>query len=305
MKEGDTKKKADVAAWAYALRLRTLPLSWAGTVMAAGLAASAGTFRWGVFVLMFFTASLLQILSNMANDYGDYVKGTDGESRIGPRRALASGRIAPGEFVRGMALVCLLTMGVGLALVLTAFGWRAIGYVLLFLALGAGCIVAAVKYTVGCRAYGYSGWGEVFVFLFFGLVAVCGGAFLYTGRWDALWLLPGAALGLLSSGVLHLNNLRDAEGDRANGKNTLASRMSLRWGLAFQCGLIVGAIVLLLAYMDATYRTTLWYLPTALCLINIPLTVQIKRREEADKLLKVLSVSTLAMCAVFAVAVNV
>lgn len=305
MKEGDTKKKADVAAWAYALRLRTLPLSWAGTVMAAGLAASAGAFRWGVFVLMFFTASLLQILSNMANDYGDYVKGTDGESRIGPRRALASGRIAPGEFVRGMALVCLLTMGAGLALVLTAFGWRAIGYVLLFLALGAGCIVAAVKYTVGRRAYGYSGWGEVFVFLFFGLVAVCGGAFLYTGRWDALWLLPGAALGLLSSGVLHLNNLRDAEGDRANGKNTLASRMSLRWGLAFQCGLIVGAIVLLLAYMDATYRTTLWYLPTALCLINIPLTVQIKRREEADKLLKVLSVSTLAMCAVFAVAVNV
>ncbi len=305
MKEGDTKEKADVAAWAYALRLRTLPLSWAGTVMAAGLAASAGAFRWGVFVLMFFTASLLQILSNMANDYGDYVKGTDGESRIGPRRALASGRIAPGEFVRGMALVCLLTMGVGLALVLTAFGWRAIGYVLLFLALGAGCIVAAVKYTVGRRAYGYSGWGEVFVFLFFGLVAVCGGAFLYTGRWDALWLLPGAALGLLSSGVLHLNNLRDAEGDRANGKNTLASRMSLRWGLAFQCGLIVGAIVLLLAYMDATYRTTLWYLPTALCLINIPLTVQIKRREEADKLLKVLSVSTLAMCAVFAVAVNV
>ena len=204
-----------------------------------------------------------------------------------------------------MFVVCLLTMGVGLALVLTAFGWRAIGYVLLFLALGAGCIVAAVKYTVGPRAYGYSGWGEVFVFLFFGLVAVCGGAFLYTGRWDALWLLPGAALGLLSSGVLHLNNLRDAEGDRANGKNTLASRMSLRGGLAFQCGLIVGAIVLLLVYMEATYRMTLWYLPTALCLINIPLTVQIKRREEADKLLKVLSLSTLAMCAVFAVAVNV
>ena len=240
MKEEDTKKKADVAAWAYALRLRTLPLSWAGTVMAAGLAASVGMFRWNVFVLMFFTASLLQIFSNMANDYGDYVKGTDGESRIGPRRALASGRIAPGEFVRGMLVVCLLTMGVGLALVLTAFGWRAIGYVLLFLALGAGCIVAAVKYTVGRRAYGYSGWGEVFVFLFFGLVAVCGGTFLYTGRWDALWLLPGAALGLLSSGVLHLNNLRDAEGDRANGKNTLASRMSLRGGLAFQCGLIVG-----------------------------------------------------------------
>ena len=86
MKEEDTKKKADVAAWAYALRLRTLPLSWAGTVMAAGLAASVGMFRWSVFVLMFFTASLLQIFSNMANDYGDYVKGTDGESRIGPRR---------------------------------------------------------------------------------------------------------------------------------------------------------------------------------------------------------------------------
>ena len=301
----ERSKRADLGAWAYALRLRTLPLSSAGAVMAAGLAASAGAFRWDVFLLMFFTAALLQVLSNMANDYGDYVKGADGAARLGPRRALAAGRIAPGEFVRGMLVVCLLTMVVGLALVLTAFGLRAVGYVLLFLALGAGCIVAAVKYTVGRRAYGYRGLGEAFVFLFFGWVAVTGGLFLYTGYLNTFSLLPASALGLLSAGVLNLNNIRDADGDRACGKHTLASRMSLGAAVAFQCALIAGALALLLLYMGWTYRTTLWYLPAALCLLNIPFTVQIKRREDADRLLKVLSLSTLFLSAAFAVAINV
>ena len=301
----EKRKKTDVAAWAYALRLRTLPLSTAGTVMAAALATGAGAFRWSVFVLMFFTAALLQILSNMANDYGDYTKGTDGESRIGPQRALAAGRISPGAFVRGIAVVCALAMFVGLALVLTAFGWRVIGYVLLFLALGAGCIVAAVKYTVGRGAYGSRGLGEVFVFVFFGLVPVTGGLFLYTGRWDALSLLPGAAVGLLSAGVLNLNNIRDAQGDKESGKHTLASRMSLGKGKAFQCALIIVALVFLLWYMKATYRTLLWYLPAVLCLLNIALTLQVKCRADADRLLKVLSISTLMLSLVFAIALNV
>ena len=302
--EREKRKGADIGAWAYALRLRTLPLSAAGTVMAAGLAGGAGAFRWSVFVLMFLTASLLQILSNMANDYGDYVKGTDGAARIGPQRALAAGRITPREFLRGMLAVCALTMVVGLALVLTALSWRAVGYVLLFLVLGAGCIVAAVKYTVGRGAYGYRGLGEVFVFVFFGLVPVTGGLFLYTGRWDALSLLQASAVGLLSAGVLHLNNIRDAEGDRVSGKHTLASRMSLGGGKAFQCLLIGGALVLLIWYMVATYHTALWYLPAALCLLNLSLTLQVKRRIEADKLLKVLSLSALAISAVFALAIG-
>lgn len=301
----EKKKKADIGAWAYALRLRTLPLSSAGTVMAAGIAGSMGVFRWSVFLLMFFTANLLQILSNMANDYGDYVKGTDGQSRIGPRRALASGRITAGAFVKGMLVVCLLTMATGLALVLVSFGLKGIGYVLLFLLLGAASIVAAVKYTVGRKAYGYHGLGEVFVFLFFGIVAVTGGLFLYTGRLDMLSLLPASAIGLLSAGVLNLNNMRDADGDRQAGKHTLASRMSLGAGKAFQCAMVTVAMVLVVAYMGITYHASLWYLPAALCLINVPLTLQVRERIDADRLLKILSISTLAMAAVFSVVVNV
>lgn len=298
-------KKVDIGAWAYALRLRTLPLSSAGTVMAAGIAGSMGVFRWSVFLLMFFTANLLQILSNMANDYGDYVKGTDGQSRIGPRRALASGRITAGAFVKGMLVVCLLTMVTGLALVLVSFGLKGIGYVLLFLLLGAASIVAAVKYTVGRKAYGYHGLGEVFVFLFFGIVAVTGGLFLYTARLDMLSLLPASAIGLLSAGVLNLNNMRDADGDRQAGKHTLASQMSLGAGKAFQCAMVTLAMVLVVAYMGMTYHAFLWYLPAALCLINVPLTLQIRERIDADRLLKVLSVSTLAMAAVFSIVLNV
>ena len=295
----------NVAAWVSALRLRTLPLSSCGTIAAAGLAASAGMFRWDIFLLMFFTANLLQILSNMANDYGDYVKGTDGERRIGPKRALAAGKITPGAFLRGTLAVCALTMVVGLVLVLTAFGWAGILYVALFLALGAAAIVAAVKYTVGRRAYGYQGLGEVFVFIFFGLVAVTGGLFLYTGHFDELSLLPASAVGLLSSGVLNLNNMRDARGDRESGKHTLASRMSLGAGKAFQCAMVILAMMLVVAYMALTYNDRFWYLPAALCLLNVPLTLQIKERKEADKLIKVLSFSTLVMVVVFTVVLNV
>ena len=323
-------ERSKLRAWTDALRLRTLPLSWAGVITAAGLGAERGCFSWGIFVLMMLTASLLQILSNMANDYGDFVKGTDNESRVGPARALQKGEISRSELLLGICVVCgptplprrrqricrsELLLGIcvvcgaamvsGLALVLAAFGLKGLGYVALFLALGALCIWAAVKYTVGRTAYGYVGLGDAAVFVFFGLVPVAGGMFLYTGRFDALSLMPAAAIGLLSAGVLNLNNMRDKDNDIRSGKRTLASRMNMWQGKLYQSALILAAMALVAGYQFSVYRTLLWYLPAALCLLNIPLLLQVKKREEFDGLLKVLSISTLFLSVVLAVAVNI
>lgn len=298
-------ERSKLRAWTDALRLRTLPLSWAGVITAAGLGAERGCFSWGIFVLMMLTASLLQILSNMANDYGDFVKGTDNESRVGPARALQKGEISRSELLLGICVVCGVAMVSGLALVLAAFGLKGLGYVALFLALGALCIWAAVKYTVGRTAYGYVGLGDAAVFVFFGLVPVAGGMFLYTGRFDALSLMPAAAIGLLSAGVLNLNNMRDKDNDIRSGKRTLASRMNMWQGKLYQSALILAAMALVAGYQFSVYRTLLWYLPAALCLLNIPLLLQVKKREEFDGLLKVLSISTLFLSVVLAVAVNI
>ena len=298
-------ERSKLRAWTDALRLRTLPLSWAGVITAAGLGAERGCFSWGIFVLMMLTASLLQILSNMANDYGDCVKGTDNESRVGPARALQKGEISRSELLLGICVVCGAAMVSGLALVLAAFGLKGLGYVALFLALGALCIWAAVKYTVGRTAYGYVGLGDAAVFVFFGLVPVAGGMFLYTGRFDALSLMPAAAIGLLSAGVLNLNNMRDKDNDIRSGKRTLASRMNMWQGKLYQSALILAAMALVAGYQFSVYRTLLWYLPAALCLLNIPLLLQVKKREEFDGLLKVLSISTLFLSVVLAVAVNI
>lgn len=298
-------ERSKLRAWTDALRLRTLPLSWAGVITAAGLGAERGCFSWGIFVLMMLTASLLQILSNMANDYGDFVKGTDNESRVGPARALQKGEISRSELLLGICVVCSAAMVSGLALVLAAFGLKGLGYVALFLALGALCIWAAVKYTVGRTAYGYVGLGDAAVFVFFGLVPVAGGMFLYTGRFDALSLMPASAIGLLSAGVLNLNNMRDKDNDIRSGKRTLASRMNMWQGKLYQSALILAAMALVAGYQFSVYRTLLWYLPAALCLLNIPLLLQVKKREEFDGLLKVLSISTLFLSVVLAVAVNI
>ncbi len=298
-------ERSKLRAWTDALRLRTLPLSWAGVITAAGLGAERGCFSWGIFVLMMLTASLLQILSNMANDYGDFVKGTDNESRVGPARALQKGEISRSELLLGICVVCSAAMVSGLALVLAAFGLKGLGYVALFLALGALCIWAAVKYTVGRTAYGYVGLGDAAVFVFFGLVPVAGGMFLYTGRFDALSLMPASAIGLLSTGVLNLNNMRDKDNDIRSGKRTLASRMNMWQGKLYQSALILAAMALVAGYQFSVYRTLLWYLPAALCLLNIPLLLQVKKREEFDGLLKVLSISTLFLSVVLAVAVNI
>ncbi len=229
-------------AWIHSFRLRTLPLSSAGAVLGTLLAWSDGFFSVPIALLCLLTILLLQILSNMANDLGDSQKGTDNEHRTGPQRAVQSGVISHHEMRKGVILCAILALISGISLLFLSFeeiNWAFIA----LLIIGLGGIAAAIKYTVGKNAYGYNGLGDVFVFFFFGWIPVGIAYFVQTHTWNWLILLPGLAVGLLSTAVLNLNNLRDFENDKRCGKKTLVVKMGVSKGKIYQFALIFGAFI--------------------------------------------------------------
>ena len=240
-----------IRMWISALRLRTLPLSWAGIIAGTAMAARQGNWRSDVFIMSLITASLYQILSNLANDYGDGVKGVDNHQRKGPLRAVQSGIITPAQMKRAVILTAFLSIVSTIILLFTAFGQVHKLY-LLYLIIGLGAIWAAVKYTVGKNPYGYLGLGDLFVLIFFGCVAVCGVYFLHTGTWNPPIILPALVIGMMSMAVLNLNNMRDYETDQKNGKRTLAVKWGLRNAFAYHRGLL-GISFLLLLYLIVLY----------------------------------------------------
>jgi len=242
--------------WIAALRLRTLPLSWAGIVAGTAMALRDGAWRPGVFALSLLTASLYQILSNLANDYGDGVKGTDDHRRQGPLRAIQSGIISPDEMKRAIVLTVILSVMSTLALLVTAFGRIDTTFIAYFL-LGLAAVWAAIKYTVGRTAYGYAGLGDLFVLIFFGFVAVAGSYYLYTGRFNLYIMYPALAIGLMSVAVLNLNNMRDRETDLRSGKITLAVKLGHNNAFAYHRALLSMSFLLLLylAIRQPAYKT--------------------------------------------------
>lgn len=239
---------ANLDTWVSAARLRTLPLSISGILVGSSIAVAQDEFNSVIFALALATTLGLQILSNFANDYGDFVKGTDNEDRVGPQRALQSGMITRDEMYWGMIVTGIITFLFAVTLIYLAFGTRSLFYGLLFLVLGIGAIAAAVKYTVGDSAYGYRGLGDVFVFVFFGLVAVYGSYFLYTMEWDWRVLLPAATIGFLSAGVLNLNNMRDHAADAKAGKNTLVVKLGEAQAKQYHYFLLLGAFSSMILY---------------------------------------------------------
>ncbi len=237
--------------WLHAFRLRTLPLAVSSILVGGAVAyktldrEGSGPFDPVVLVLALLTAILLQVLSNLANDLGDHQHGTDGPDRIGPQRAVQSGAIPPATMKRAMVVCGLLAFICGTVLVHRALGMGIWG--LLFLFVGTLAILAAIKYTFGASPYGYAGLGDISVFLFFGLVGVLGTFFLFTERL-APPLLPAIALGLLSTGVLHTNNMRDVDNDAANGKRTMAVRLGRRNARLYHALLVLGALACLLVF---------------------------------------------------------
>ncbi len=241
-------------AWLSAARLRTLPLSISGIIVATAIAIDNGYYNGVICALALATTLGLQILSNFANDYGDGVKGTDNEDRVGPQRALQSGVISPKQMFRGIVLTSLITLGLAVALIYAAFGKDNFGYSLFFFALGIVAIAAAIKYTVGNSAYGYRGLGDVFVFLFFGLVSVIGCYFLYGKQLYWQLLFPASAIGMLSSAVLNLNNMRDQESDAKAGKNTLVVKLGNTKARKYHFLLLFGSMFAMLLYAGFTYQ---------------------------------------------------
>ena len=219
-------KTSDLRYWLAASRLRTLPLAAASILCGGYLALVQGNFRPGILLLCLATAVALQIFSNLANDYGDAQNGADHNGRQGPARMVASGRLSAAAMRRALLIMALICCLLGILLLSTALNVSAIGW-LFWLAVGAACILAAYRYTAGSQPYGYAGWGDAAVCLFFGWVGVLGSAYLQTGEFEAAGLLPATALGLWCSMVLNLNNMRDIRSDLAAGKLTFAARLGL------------------------------------------------------------------------------
>lgn len=291
-----------VKAWLNAARLRTLPLSISGIFVGTALASYYGATNVTIFLLALCTTIGLQVTSNFANDYGDGVKGTDGDDRIGPKRALQSGLLTAAELKRGIYISIVINAVLIISLIFTSFGIKDVLYPVLFLVLGALAIWAAIKYTVGKSAYGYQGLGDVFVFIFFGLVSVLGSMFLYLKFIDLFAVLPAIAIGLLSVGVLNLNNMRDIKSDTAVGKNTLAVKMGLSKAKKYHYTILVVSFLCLFYFLFTTnasqlrYVSLVGYLPILVHLRKVALT---EKAAELDPELKKLALSTFFIAVLF------
>lgn len=243
---------ATPAAWIQAFRLRTLPLAVSCIIVGSSLAAFDGIHRPAITALALLTAVLLQVLSNLANDLGDHEHGTDNADRVGPARAVQSGAISAASMKRAVVISAALALVSGSALIVTALGFSF--HTLLFLLLGLLAIGAAVRYTYGSNPYGYAGLGDVSVFLFFGPVGVLGSYFLHASTLNPAAWLPAAAFGLLSAGVLNVNNMRDIRNDKASGKITLAVRLGSERAKSYHSLLVIGGLLCLLVFTGLHFR---------------------------------------------------
>lgn len=294
--------------WIAAARLRTLPLSISGIILGSLIALAQGHWSWTIFILAFLTTLFLQVLSNYANDYGDGVKGTDAE-RVGEKRAVASGEITATQMKNAVILFSLLSAITAIALVWISFGVENLKWVALFVFLTVACVWAAIRYTVGKNAYGYAGLGDVFVFIFFGIVSVWGSYTLYQHQiidWNIFLL--AFAIGSMSTAVLNLNNMRDIETDGKTGKNTLPLRMGFENAKIYQTILLLLPFVFSSIYVlnlteMKVYHFSFWIL----ILPVIKLIQTIRNTTEARKLdseLKKVALLTLAFSLILGISLN-
>ena len=284
-----------IRPWLSAMRLRTLPLSVSGIILGTCFAIYNGEFSWWVLGLAILTTISLQILSNLANDYGDGVRGTDNEERVGPERAIQSGEITPDQMLEAIKFNVVMVIILTLALIWAAYGPNEFLLLLLFVGLGGLSVYAALNYTMGDSPYGYRALGDIFVFIFFGLVSTLGSYLLYTKTIDHITFLPAIALGLLSVGVLNLNNMRDINSDTNSGKITLAVKLGLSKAKIYHNVLVIGAMLIALVFAILYYEEPYNFL---FLIAYIPLTIHVMKINKAsqpndfDSQLKVLALST-------------
>ena len=263
-------------AWLESLRPKTLPLGLIAIVTGSALAYWTGHFELPIALLAILTAGTLQILSNLANDYGDAVKGTDTEERLGPLRGMQKGVITPVQMKKALIINVIISCVSGIALIIVACKKPedAIG----FLVMGLLAIVADITYTVGKRPYGYMGLGDISVLIFFGWLSVIGTYYLQANAFNIVTLLPATACGLLSVAVLNINNMRDLENDIQAGKNTLAVRLGASGSRIYHTCVIAIAIICLIVFtLIYMHHWTAW-----LFLLAVPMLLLHIKRVNAD-----------------------
>ncbi len=312
----------DVKSFIKAARLRTLPLSVSGIIVGSILGNHENyitlldkffdtticikdfpIYQSPIFWLAILTTIGFQVLSNFANDYGDGIKGSD-KNRTGEARMVSSGAITPKQMKMAMIVTTIITLMIALLLIYVAFGSENFGYSILFLGLGIASIAAAIKYTVGNSAYGYSGFGDVFVFLFFGLLSTVGSYFLFTKHINFEIFLPAISVGLLSTAVLNLNNLRDRKEDKKNNKNTLVVKLGNLKAKKYHYFLIFGSLVSALIYVFLDFRTIfqLVFLIAFIPLLKNVYTVSVNKiPDELDSELKKVALSTFLFAILFGI----
>lgn len=295
---------ANVADWISAARLRTLPLALSSVVTGSALALSVDGFRPGVFLLAMLTTILLQVLSNYANDLGDSQNGADNAERVGPMRAVQSGDISMPQMKRAVIICAILAFASGLSLLYVSH-LNTLAFMAL-LAIGIAAIAAAIFYTAGKNPYGYRALGDLFVFIFFGLVAVLGTLTLHLGQLPSLTAcLPAISIGLLSVAVLHMNNTRDMLADERAGKITMAVKLGLSGAKKYQSMLIIGGISSMLIYVLLSPWAASWsaYLFMGIAPVFLTHLVRVNKVEEQSTLdpeLKIVALSTFFMSILFA-----
>jgi 1,4-dihydroxy-2-naphthoate octaprenyltransferase len=289
-----------IRVWMQAFRLRTLPLALSCIAMGGFLAASANAFRLDVFLLCVLTTISLQILSNLANDYGDSIHGADSVDRVGPSRSVQRGAISSGQMKAAVIIFIFLCLCSGISLLIVSFGmnWNAL---LFFFGLGVLSIFAAIAYTIGKKPYGYIGLGDLSVLIFFGLVGVMGSYYLFTKEISWNELLPALSCGLFSIGVLNVNNIRDIDSDRKAGKFSIPVRIGRTNAIRYHWFLVVSGLLCAFVYNTVTFHSAwqfLFIISGPLFVYNA-IAVTRKPSSELDPYLRQMALSTLIFVLLF------
>ncbi|MEM7109344.1 MAG: 1,4-dihydroxy-2-naphthoate polyprenyltransferase [Bacteroidota bacterium] len=288
-------------AWITAFRLRTLPLALASIGMGTFLAAADGFFSWQILVWCAITTVCLQILSNLANDYGDTVNGADSDERRGPSRTVQAGLITLSAMRKAIGICVGLTLISGVYLLYLAFGFQWQSF-LFFFGVGVAAILAAIAYTAGQKPYGYIGLGDMSVLIFFGLVAVLGSYYLFAKSIRIELILPAISIGLFSTGVLNVNNIRDIESDRSAGKFSIPVRIGRSKAAAYHWILLSVGLIAAIVYVMQNYRSPsqfLFLLVLPLLIKNAKAVQEKKEASDLDPFLKQLALTSLAFVLLF------
>jgi 1,4-dihydroxy-2-naphthoate octaprenyltransferase len=298
---------AQIKDWISAFRLRTLPLALSCILLGGAMAMREGKFDALIFTLALITTLFLQILSNLANDLGDTQNGADSDDRHGPKRAVQTGVISIELMKKALYVFIGLSLISGISLLLVSFGLSAIKEFGFFFLLGVLSISAAIKYTMGKSPYGYQGLGDVFVFLFFGLVGVVGVYFLFTQTINTEVILVASSFGLLSTGVLNINNIRDIKSDLKAGKISIPVRLGAHYAALYHLILLAGAMVLPLVYSISTGQEELkniWYVVSYPLFVFNVYKIATLTPCQMNPYLKQLALSSFFFAICFSVAIN-